>query len=176
MRKLIIILFFQVAFAQGVPVTIDADQSFISYDGRHPAHNWTGVSKEIKGSFIFDKDNPTASNVDIFVPVFSFDSKNSNRDSNMLDVIEDYFYPTVSFTSSGIIKQENQYYIKGLLFFHGIKKEITIPVNFTLDDKKIKVDADFSISLTDYKIKRPSLLTIKMKDDIAIKFFLVGSI
>jgi polyisoprenoid-binding protein YceI len=176
MRKLIIILFFQVAFAQGVPVTIDADQSFISYYGRHPAHNWTGVSKEIKGSFIFDKDNPTASNVDLFVPVFSFDSKNSNRDSNMLDVIEDYFYPTVSFTSSGIIKQENQYYIKGLLFFHGIKKEITIPVNFTLDDKKIKVDADFSISLTDYKIKRPSLLTIKMKDDIAIKFFLVGSI
>jgi polyisoprenoid-binding protein YceI len=176
MRKLIIILFFQVAFAQGVPVTIDADQSFISYDGRHPAHNWTGVSKEIKGSFIFDKDNPTASNVDLFVPVFSFDSKNSNRDSNMLDVIEDYFYPTVSFTSSGIIKQENQYYIKGLLFFHGIKKEITIPVNFTLDDKKIKVDADFSISLTDYKIKRPSLLTIKMKDDITIKLFLVGSI
>lgn len=176
MRKLIIILFFQVAFAQGVPVTIDVDQSFISYDGRHPAHNWTGVSKEIKGSFIFDKDNPTASNVDLFVPVFSFDSKNSNRDSNMLDVIEDYFYPTVSFTSSGIIKQENQYYIKGLLFFHGIKKEITIPVNFTLDDKKIKVDADFSISLTDYKIKRPSLLTIKMKDDITIKLFLVGSI
>ena len=176
MRKLSIILFFQVAFAQGVPVTIDIEQSFISYDGRHPAHNWTGVSKEIKGSFIFDKDNPTASNVDLFVPVFSFDSKNSNRDSNMLDVIEDYFYPTVSFTSSEILKEENQYYIKGLLFFHGIKKEITIPVNFTLDDKKIKVDADFSISLTDYKIKRPSLLTIKMKDDITIKLFLVGSI
>ena len=176
MRKLIIILFFQAAFAQGVPVTIDIEQSFISYDGKHPAHNWTGVSKEIKGSFVFDSNNPTSSNVDLFVPVFSFDSKNSNRDSNMLDVIEDYFYPTVSFTSSGIIKQENQYYIKGLLFFHGIKKEITIPVNFTLDDKKIKVDADFSISLTDYKIKRPSLLTIKMKDDIAIKFFLVGSI
>ena len=92
MRKLIIILFFQVIFAQGVPVTIDVEQSFISYDGRHPAHNWTGVSKEIKGSFIFDIDNPTLSNVDLFVPVFSFDSKNSNRDSNMLDVIEDYFY------------------------------------------------------------------------------------
>ena len=53
-----------------------------------------------------------------------------------------------------------------ILFFHGIKKEITIPVNFILDDKKIVVDADFSISLSDYKIKRPSLLTIKMKDEI----------
>ena len=176
MRKLIIILFFQVVFAQGVPVTIDVEQSFISYDGRHPAHNWTGVSKEIKGSFIFDKDNPTASNVDIFVPVFSFDSKNSNRDSNMLDVIEDYFYPTVSFTSSEITKEDNGYLITGTLFFHGVKKEITIPVNLILDDKKIIVDADFSVSLSDYEIKRPSLLTIKMKDDISIKFYLVGFI
>ena len=176
MKKLIIILFFQAAFAQGVPVAIDIEQSFISYDGRHPAHNWTGVSKEIKGSFVFDLINPTSSNVDLFVPVFSFDSKNSNRDSNMLDVIEDYFYPTVSFTSSEITKEDNGYLITGILFFHGVKKEITIPVNFILDDKKIIVDADFSVSLLDYEIKRPSLLTIKMKDDISIKFYLVGFI
>ena len=176
MKKLIIILFFQAAFAQGVPVAIDIEQSFISYDGRHPAHNWTGVSKEIKGSFVFDLINPTSSNVDLFVPVFSFDSKNSNRDSNMLDVIEDYFYPTVSFTSSEITKEDNGYLITGILFFHGVKKEITIPVNFILDDKKIIVDADFSVSLSDYEIKRPSLLTIKMKDDISIKFYLVGFI
>jgi len=176
MKKLIIILFFQVVFAQGVPVTIDTEESFISYDGRHPAHNWTGISKEIKGSFIFDKDDPILSSVDLYVPVFSFDSKNSNRDSNMLDVIEDYFYPTVSFTSSEITKEDNGYSITGILFFHGVQKEITIPVNFILDDKKIIVDADFSVSLSDYKIKRPSLLTIKMKDDIEIKFFLIGSI
>ena len=176
MKKLIIILFFQAAFAQGVPVAIDIEQSFISYDGRHPAHNWTGVSKEIKGSFVFDLINPTSSNVDLFVPVFSFDSKNSNRDSNMLDVIEDYFYPTVSFTSSEITKEDNGYLITGILFFHGVKKEITIPVNLILDNKKIIVDADFSVSLSDYEIKRPSLLTIKMKDDISIKFYLVGFI
>jgi polyisoprenoid-binding protein YceI len=94
----------------------------------------------------------------------------------MLDVIEDYFYPVVSFTSSSITKKENQYYINGILFFHGIKKEMMIPVNLNIDNQKIIVDADFTISLSDYKIKRPSLLTIKMKDDVAIKFFLVGLI
>ena len=94
----------------------------------------------------------------------------------MLDVIEDYFYPTVSFTSSEITKEDNGYLITGILFFHGVKKEITIPLNFILDDKKIIVDADFSVSLSDYEIKRPSLLTIKMKDDISIKFYLVGFI
>ena len=176
MKKLIVILFLQSVFAQEVSVAIDLEESFISYDGKHPAHNWTGISKEIKGSFVFDIDNPTLSTVDLYAPVFSFDSKNSNRDSNMLDVIEDYFYPVVSFTSSSITKKENQYYINGILFFHGIKKEMMIPVNFNIDNQKIIVDTSFSISLSDYKIKRPSLLTIKMKNDITIKFYLVGLI
>ena len=77
MKKLIFILFFQFSFSQTIPVEIDLEKSFISYDGKHPAHNWTGISKEIKGSFIFDKDQPTLSSVDLYVPVFSFDSKNS---------------------------------------------------------------------------------------------------
>ena len=175
MKKIILILFFQFLFSQSL-VDLDLSKSFISYDGKHPAHNWTGISKDIQGTFELDQEDLTRSKVDLFVPVFSFDSKNSNRDSNMLDVIEDYFYPTVSFTSSEITKEDNGYLITGILFFHGVKKEITIPVNFILDDKKIIVDTDFSVSLSDYKIKRPSLLTIKMKDDIIIKFYLVGFI
>ena len=176
MRKLIAILFLQLVFAQGVSVAIDLEESFISYDGKHPAHNWTGISQEIKGLFIFDKDQPILSSVDLYVPVFSFDSRNSNRDSNMLDVIEDYFYPSVSFTSSSITKEKDQYYINGVIFFHGIKKELRLPVNFIVDNDIIVVDTNFDINLSDYNIKRPSLLTIKMRDQIKITFHLVGQI
>ncbi len=176
MKKLIFILFFQFLFSQTIPVEINLEKSFISYDGKHPAHNWTGISKEIKGSFIFDKDQPILSSVDLYVPVFSFDSKNSNRDSNMLDVIEEYFYPSVGFISSSIIKQKDQYYINGMIFFHGIQKEVRIPVDFIIDNDTIIVDTSFNISLSDYNIKRPSLLTIKMNDKIKIIFHLVGKI
>ncbi len=106
MKKLIFILFFQFLFSQAIPVEIDLEKSFLSYEGKHPAHSWKGISKDIKGSFIFDKDQPILSSVDLYVPVFSFDSGNSNRDSNMLDVVEDYFYPSVSFTSSSITKEK----------------------------------------------------------------------
>ncbi len=157
-------------------VEIDLEKSFISYDGKHPAHNWTGISKEIKGSFMFDQDQPILSSVDLYVPVFSFDSRNSNRDSNMLDVIEDYFYPSVSFTSLSVTKEEDQYYINGVIFFHGIKKEVMLPVDFIVDNGIIVVDTNFDINLSDYNIKRPSLLTIKMKDKIKITFHLVGQI
>ena len=96
MKKIILILFFQFLFSQSL-VDFDLSKSFISYDGKHPAHNWTGISKDIQGTFELNEEDLTKSKVDLFVPVFSFDSKNANRDSNMLDVVEEYYYPYVRF-------------------------------------------------------------------------------
>ena len=174
MKKLVYILFFQYLFAQSI-INFDLNESFISYDGKHPAHNWTGISKEIQGTFELNKEDLTQSNVDLFVPVFSFDSKNANRDSNMLDVVEEYYYPYVRFISSKIEKVDDGFNVVGNLSFHGITKEFTIPVSLIQDDKRIVVESDFSIMLTDFKIRRPSLLTIKIRNQIDIKVFIVGS-
>ena len=175
MKKLIFILFFQFLCAQSL-VEFDLSKSFISYDGKHPAHNWTGVSKDIQGTFEINKQDLTQSKVDLFVPVFSFDSRNSNRDSNMLDVVEEYYYPFVRFTSSKINKTESGFNVTGDLSFHGITKEFIIPVNLVEENQTITVTSDFSIMLTDFKIKRPALLTIKIRNQVDLKVFLVGSI
>ena len=174
MKKLVYILFFQYLFAQSI-INFDLNESFISYDGKHPAHNWTGNSKENQGTLQHNKEDLTQSKVDLFVPVFSFDSKNANRDSNMLDVVEEYYYPYVRFISSKIEKVDDGFNVVGNLSFHGITKEFTIPVSLIQDDKRIVVESDFSIMLTDFKIRRPSLLTIKIRNQIDIKVFLVGS-
>ena len=152
MKKLVYILFFQYLFAQSI-INFDLNESFISYDGKHPAHNWTGISKEIQGTFELNKEDLTQSKVDLFVPVFSFDSKNANRDSNMLDVVEEYYYPYVRFISSKIEKVDDGFNVVGNLSFHGITKEFTIPVSLIQDDKRIVVESDFSIMLTDFKIR-----------------------
>ena len=175
MKKLIFILLFQSLYAQSL-VNFDLSKSFISYDGKHPAHNWTGVSKDIQGTFEINKQDLTQSKVDLFVPVFSFDSKNANRDSNMLDVVEEYYYPFVRFTSSKINKTENGFKVTGNLSFHGIIKELTIPVNLEEDNQTVIVTSDFSIMLSDFKIKRPALLTIKIRNQVDLKVYLVGSI
>tara|TARA_B100000965_G_scaffold70190_1_gene55363 strand:- start:1236 stop:1772 length:537 start_codon:yes stop_codon:yes gene_type:complete len=175
MKKIVYILFFQCLFAQSI-VTFDLNESYISYDGKHPAHNWTGISKEIQGSFELNKEDLIQSKVDLFVPVFSFDSKNANRDSNMLDVVEEYYYPYVRFISSKIEKIDKGYNVFGNLSFHGITKEFIIPVSFKEQDGKVVVESDFSIMLTDFKIRRPSLLTIKIRNQVDIKVLLVGTI
>jgi polyisoprenoid-binding protein YceI len=93
----------------------------------------------------------------------------------MLDVVEEYYYPYVRFISSKIEKVDDGFNVVGNLSFHGITKEFTIPVSLIQDDKRIVVESDFSIMLTDFKIRRPSLLTIKIRNQIDIKVFLVGS-
>ena len=58
MKKIILILFFQFIFSQSL-VDFDLSKSFISYDGKHPAHNWTGISKDIQGTFEFNEEDLT---------------------------------------------------------------------------------------------------------------------
>ena len=64
----------------------------------------------------------------------------------------------------------------GNLSFHGITKEFIIPVSFKKEENTIYVESDFSIMLTDFKIKRPSLLTVKIRNQVDIKVYLVGSV
>ena len=93
----------------------------------------------------------------------------------MLDVVEEYYYPFVRFTSSKINKLESGFDVVGNLSFHGITKEFIIPVELNEDNENIIVTSDFSIMLTDFKIKRPALLTIKIRNQVDIKVYLVGS-
>ena len=115
-------------FSQSL-VELDLDKSYISYDGKHPAHNWTGISNEIQGSFELNIQDLTLSKIDLYVPVFSFDSKNASRDSNMLDVVEEYYYPYVRFVSTKIHKKNNEFIKKKLslllnIFFVKFKNSI----------------------------------------------------
>ena len=68
MKRLLLLLFFGQIIAQS-SVNFDLSKSFISYDGKHPAHSWTGVSKQIEGQFIVNQNDFTKSTVELFVPM-----------------------------------------------------------------------------------------------------------
>ena len=94
----------------------------------------------------------------------------------VINLEEKYIYDDeYSDLRSKIEKVDDGFNVVGNLSFHGITKEFTIQVSLIQDDKRIVVESDFSIMLTDFKIRRPSLLTIKIRNQIDIKVFLVGS-
>lgn len=54
--------------------------------------------------------------------------------------------------------------------FHGITREISFPVIPKRAGHKINVRGGFDINLSDYKVPRPALLGVAVKDKLAISF------
>lgn len=71
-------------------------------------------------------------------------------------------------------KKDNHYRVVGNLFFHGVTKEVSLPVDLLIEDDRVIVKSNFEIRLSDYQIKRPSLLAIRINNVITIEFYLVG--
>jgi len=56
--------------------------------------------------------------------------------------------------------------------FHGIEKDFNILAEVTQLDGMTKLFGKFSVSLTEFLVKRPSLLTRKIDDEINLEFHL----
>ena len=157
-------------------IQIDTTQSYVSYTGKHFLHQWAGTSKTINGHFIFNSLDPTSSAISIKIPIITFDSKNSNRDSNMFYVVDEFQYPYVLFESSGIHNTQNkdEFLIIGSLYFHGVHRDIEVVARVNVIDKEIIGQSSFKINLDDFDIERPTLLLIPIEESITINVFLVG--
>ncbi|MFN5761259.1 MAG: YceI family protein [Sphingobacteriales bacterium] len=144
-------------------------ESTISYTMKHALHEWTGVSKDV--NCIMETDaNGTAQKVAVVVKVSSFDSKNSNRDSHMIEVTEGLSFPNITFSSSSITPNgQGKYKVAGKLSFHGVEKPVEFMMTEEKKDNKRFFNGSFQILIEDYKIERPSLMFVKTDNEVIIK-------
>tara|TARA_Y100001960_G_C14309942_1_gene650197 strand:+ start:67 stop:639 length:573 start_codon:yes stop_codon:yes gene_type:complete len=168
---LILISFF-ISSEYNIKVPFESE-SKVSYIGSHPAHSWEGVSEDFKGGIVcYDTDECF---IKIQIPVESFNSGNSNRDSNMFYYVESNKYKYVTFYSNSfeinkeILLTGENIKLDGFLEFHGIKKEISFIAFIYSDNQFLKGRADFDVNLSDYNVDRPSLLFTPISDQIIIK-------
>ena len=169
MKKIlsIIILLFSLALSQ-----IDLEESYISYKGTHPLHSWEGVSKDISFNMQCTGDHCV---LDVSAPLESFDSGNDGRDNNMLYYTESLLYPGVRFKSESFKFTGNfdtSIDVKGELTFHGVTREIPVKIVLYKDlDGSIITHwgkCSFNISLDSFNVSKPSLLMVKISDEIAV--------
>jgi polyisoprenoid-binding protein YceI len=148
----------------------DKNKSDITYAMNHPLHSWIGVSSDILSVILLDTSTMDINELAVVVKIASFDSKNSNRDSNTIEVTEALKYPNVSLSSNSIKQVNDKLTVKGTLKFHGVSKEIIFDVQKEIIKDKIKVTGNFEILMTDFKIKPPKLLGIATNKDIKLSF------
>tara|TARA_B100000809_G_scaffold259435_1_gene304451 strand:+ start:1486 stop:2040 length:555 start_codon:yes stop_codon:yes gene_type:complete len=170
---IIILLCTTTSFAQKLKLKklyADKNKSDITYTMNHPLHTWTGVSNNILSVMLLDTSNMEINELAVVVKIASFNSKNSNRDSNTIEVTEALKYPNVSLSSNSIKQANDRLTVKGTLKFHGVSKEIIFDAQKEIIKNEIKVTGNFEILMTDFKIKPPKLLGIVTDKDIKLSF------
>jgi polyisoprenoid-binding protein YceI len=159
-----------VSNAQTKKIQADKKESSVTYKMTHPLHEIEATSKDIGCWVDLDPAKKVISHVYVQIDVTTFNSENSNRDSHAMEVIDAISYPKVKFTSTSIVQTSDKLKITGKLTFHGITKEITFDAMPKWESDKLTVTGNFVISLTEFKVERPSLLMIPVKDELRFSF------
>jgi polyisoprenoid-binding protein YceI len=161
-----ILLTASITSAQSQKYEAVKNESFITYYLTHPLHEVEGTSNQSVCLIYADPAKKDIKNVLVEVPVTSFNSGNSNRDSHAMEVVNAISIPMVKFISTKIENEGDSLKVFGKLTFHGVTNDIVINAFTTWSDKKLIVNGNFNISLTAYKVERPSLLLIPVNDNL----------
>tara|TARA_X000000950_G_scaffold35695_2_gene38174 strand:+ start:14361 stop:14894 length:534 start_codon:yes stop_codon:yes gene_type:complete len=147
---------------------LDTEASYITYDADHFLHAWSGTNNNVKGVIVSEENEFKKIAIAMFVR--DFDSKNSNRDNNALEILEVLKFPKIEFFSDNIVLTEDKILIEGALNFHGIGIEKTIDAKANLRKNKLIISGDFQMLLSDFKVTRPSFMMKKIEDDLKLTY------
>ncbi len=144
-------------------------ESTLGYVLVHPMHTVKGVTRDLECAVDLSADTVT-SKIRVSADVLKFDSGNSNRDSHAMEVIEYRKYPKVTFASTSIKPAGDGYDVAGELTFHGRTRPVGFHVVPKVTAERIEIAGQFAVKLSEFGVKRPSLMLVPVKDDLTIRF------
>lgn len=158
----------------GVPRTYTVQPgSTLSYDLVHKFHEVHGVSRSVEGKARVLAGG--AVQVMVRAPLASFTSGNSNRDEHMLEATEAGQHPYVVLKAIGTLTPPSTYPAEVTLPLDGeltfkTTRPLRVPVTIHFDSAgRATVDAKFPVSLDEHQIERPSLMFVKVEDQVTIE-------
>jgi polyisoprenoid-binding protein YceI len=117
---------------------IDPNHSSISFAVKHMLINTVrGKFKEFAGQIQLEEDDLTKSSVDVTIQAETIDTGFPRRDDDLRGpgFLEVTKFPKITFASSRVEKQSQNYVLVGILTMHGVPKEVNIP--FTYNGKMV---------------------------------------
>jgi len=149
---------------------LDKKKSTITYSMNHLLHAWDGTSSDLNGAVQLKADG-SIEKVAIVTKVSAFDSKSSNRDAHLLEVVEALKFPNISFYSTAITAaKDGSLDVKGVLQFHGVNKETSFKATTKSLNGTTQVTGNFIFLLEDFKIERPSFMLKPVDNEVKVKF------
>jgi hypothetical protein len=144
-------------------------QSMLSYLMSHPMHEVTGVSRAAKGKGIC---HAGICDFLIAAPVKSFDSGDSNRDLHMLEVTRGAQFPMVIVRThfpEATIASPTMYADLDVQFAGQTMHYRHIAFQRVMDGNDVRITGTIQATCSDFKIVRPSFLTVPIKNEIPVR-------
>ena len=111
---------------------IDPAHSSAQFTVRHMMiTNVRGGFKSVKGTVIYDAENPGGSTVEATIDVGSIATLDENRDTHLksADFLDAEKYPTITFRSTKVEADgDGEAKVTGALTIHGVTKEVVLKV------------------------------------------------
>src|SRR3954454_16494225 len=114
--------------------TIDPAHTRLGFSARHAmVATVRGSFKEFSGTAHVDTANPASSKVEVRIVANSIDTGQQQRDDHLRsgDFFESEQHPEITFTSTEVSRDGEDWTITGDLTIKGVTKPITVPFEFS---------------------------------------------
>ncbi|MEY4675152.1 MAG: hypothetical protein RL148_2936 [Planctomycetota bacterium] len=159
--------------------TLVPDLCRVGFDAKSTLHDFTGTTQKVSGEFRADLDDPKGGwSGKVLCVASTLVTGVEGRDSNMWEHLGTEKHPNIEFTIDrfepgrvDVAKEEVDGTIHGQMSIHGRSRDVKMPVTIRLDSsKRVQVEGQMPLKLTDYDIEVPSQLggTIKMEDEVKV--------
>lgn len=160
-------------------------------EGDSTLHKWSSTATAVSMSFTLADGAPKdlseaikaskVKSLDVKIPVAGLKSGESGLDKNMRKAMNEEKYPDVTYhldsyelakgSAEGVLTAKTS----GQLTISGKTKPVTIDVEFHLGQDAAALRGSYTLEMSDYGIKPPSLMlgAIKVRDPVTIRFDLL---
>lgn len=153
--------------------SVDPAASVVKFHLSHKMHPVDGSSAQIEGKALLGEDGKVQAMVRI--PAASFDTGDANRDSHLRETLESSKFPYVVLKAVTALVvpvaqgKALEARLQGELDFHGVKRPIQVPAQIAFaKDGSAVVTARFPVNLEAHQIERPSLLFVKVDENVEL--------
>lgn len=181
MKKNIIAIILFLSFLSGAKATelnVDGNKpNQVKFISDAPLESFDGITEKIDGYVLWDGDALINKSEFYFeVDLASLDTGMGLRNRHMRDnylQTDDFPYAEYAGKITGMerIDGKETWHVstEGKLKIHGIEKNVTIEGTVSREDDSYHVQSEFNVKLTDYNIKVPKLMFMKLNEIIRLE-------
>ncbi len=169
-----ILLIAQVTFPQEHFVD-KGKNNLVKFISKTPIESFEGVTNQIDGYMYWEGESLTNKSQLYFeVNLDALDTGIGLRNRHMKEnYLETFRYPYAQFNGK-IIKEDaesnnkSKVTVDGEMFIHGVAKKLTISGTIEKNKPSYRIQSEFTIKLSDYKIEVPSLMFMRISEEIKL--------